>query len=56
MKVTLRGFAELTHMLMAVAKEHCHDRLVAVMEGGYNHEALAECAETHIRALMEPGT
>ena len=53
MKVTPRGFAELTHMLKAVAREHCKDRLVAVLEGGYNLEGLADCAESHIRVLME---
>ena len=42
-------------MLKAVATEHCQDRLVAVLEGGYNLEGLADCAEAHIRARMEPG-
>jgi acetoin utilization deacetylase AcuC-like enzyme len=54
MKVTPRGFGELTRMLKAVAREHCQDRLVAVLEGGYNLEGLAECVEAHVRALVEP--
>ena len=55
MKVTPRGFAELTRMLKSFVKEHCQDRLVAVLEGGYNLEGLADCAEDHIRVLTEPG-
>ncbi len=55
MKVTPGGFGELTRMLKAVAREHCQDRLVAVLEGGYNLEGLADCVEAHIRVLMEPG-
>jgi acetoin utilization deacetylase AcuC-like enzyme len=59
MKVTPRGFAEMTRVLKAIAKEHCHNRLIAVLEGGYNAEGLAECVEAHVRALMgmdEQGT
>jgi acetoin utilization deacetylase AcuC-like enzyme len=55
MKVTPRGFAELTRMLKAVAREQCRDRLVAVLEGGYNLEGLADCVEAHIRTLAESG-
>ena len=55
MKVSPGGFAELTRMLKAVAREQCRDRLVAVLEGGYNLEGLADCVEAHIRTLAEPG-
>ena len=48
MKVTPQGFAELIGMVKAVAGEHCQDRLVAVLEGGYNLEGLADCAEDHV--------
>jgi len=53
MKVTPQGFAELTRMVKTVAREHCNDRLVAVLEGGYNLEGLGECVEAHVRVLME---
>jgi acetoin utilization deacetylase AcuC-like enzyme len=28
---------------------------VAVLEGGYNLEGLADCVEAHIRVLMDSG-
>ena len=32
---------------------HCGGRLVSVLEGGYDLDALARCASAHVRALME---
>jgi acetoin utilization deacetylase AcuC-like enzyme len=55
MKVTTRGFAELTRLLTALAREHCHDRLVSVLEGGYNLESLAACVASHVRVLSGGG-
>jgi len=53
MKVTASGFADLTRTVKAIAREHCNGRLVTVLEGGYNLGGLADCAELHVRALME---
>jgi acetoin utilization deacetylase AcuC-like enzyme len=53
MKVTASGFADLTRIVKAIAREHCNGRLVTVLEGGYNLRGLAECVELHVRALME---
>lgn len=53
MKVSTQGFAELTRMVKQIALECCGGRLVSVLEGGYNLDALADCAEAHLRALME---
>jgi acetoin utilization deacetylase AcuC-like enzyme len=41
-----------TEMLRAVADHHCRGRLVSTLEGGYDLEALAASAATHVRALM----
>lgn len=44
-------YAWLTQSVCDVAKTHCNQRLVSVLEGGYNTEVLPECVETHMRAL-----
>jgi acetoin utilization deacetylase AcuC-like enzyme len=46
-------FAHLTHIMKSIAKEHCHGRLVSVLEGGYNLQALASSSTAHSLALIE---
>ena len=36
MKVTPKGYAALTHVLMDLAKECCSERLAITLEGGYH--------------------
>lgn len=50
---TAAGYAEMTKIVKKIAAEQCHGRLVSLLEGGYNPEALAECVEAHVRILME---
>lgn len=45
-------FRVLTRCLLDVATEHADGRLVSVLEGGYNPEALTECVEIHLEELM----
>jgi len=44
-------FAELTQMAIDVARTHCEGRIVSLLEGGYNVDALAESVVLHLRAL-----
>jgi acetoin utilization deacetylase AcuC-like enzyme len=44
-------FAWLTHALKALATRHAQGRIVSLLEGGYDLDALAECAAAHVRAL-----
>jgi Deacetylases, including yeast histone deacetylase and acetoin utilization protein len=44
-------FAWLTTELLAIALRHSQGRLVSMLEGGYNLDALAECAVAHVKAL-----
>jgi len=44
-------FAWLTTELRALAGRHAGGRLVSMLEGGYNLDALAECAVAHVGAL-----
>jgi acetoin utilization deacetylase AcuC-like enzyme len=50
--VETEDFVWLTEELMAIAARHAEGRLVSVLEGGYDLDALAESAATHVRALM----
>lgn len=45
-------FTELTQLVLDVAKTHSGGRLVSCLEGGYNLDALAECAQTHLEELL----
>ena len=45
------GFAALTQQMCALAHELCDDRLVMVLEGGYNAQALSDSAHAAIRGL-----
>jgi acetoin utilization deacetylase AcuC-like enzyme len=68
MRVTPRGFAALTRIMLEIAEQCCAGRLVLVLEGGYRAEALADsvmavmaelCGAQHtelqpIRAAADP--
>ncbi len=41
MELTLQGFQRLTHILMNLARELAHGRLIFTLEGGYDLDALA---------------
>ena len=44
-------FAWITTELLRIADRHAHGRLVSVLEGGYDLEALAASALAHVRVL-----
>jgi len=45
-------FGWATREIMAVAEESAQGRVVSVLEGGYDLEALAGSAAAHVTALM----
>jgi acetoin utilization deacetylase AcuC-like enzyme len=45
-------FAWVTDALLGVAHRHTGGRIVSVLEGGYDLQALAGAAATHVRGLM----
>ena len=53
MKITPDGYAALTRIVKSIAERHCQGRLVSVLEGGYNLEALAASVEAHVRTLKQ---
>jgi acetoin utilization deacetylase AcuC-like enzyme len=51
-RLETEDFAWITDALLAVAQKHSDGRVVSVMEGGYDLEALAASAAVHVRGLM----
>lgn len=41
----------LTSEITALAKKYCDGRVISVLEGGYNLDALAQCVPAHVDAL-----
>ena len=46
-------FAWLTTELKHIASRHAAGRIISLLEGGYDLQALAECSIAHIQALIE---
>ncbi len=58
MRLSTAGYALLTKSLCDAAERHCHGRIAAVTEGGYDLTALKACLESTISVLngAAPGT
>ncbi|MGD4413269.1 histone deacetylase family protein, partial [Xanthomonas citri pv. citri] len=46
-------FAWLTGALRTLADRHARGRVVSMLEGGYDLQALAECSIAHVRVLLQ---
>jgi acetoin utilization deacetylase AcuC-like enzyme len=55
MNVTTGGFDWMSRRLVQAAGELCGGRLVSVLEGGYDFDALARGVAAHVGALLEAG-
>lgn len=53
LRLETADFAWLTERLIEVARRHAKGRIVSVLEGGYDLDALAACAAAHVRALLQ---
>ena len=51
--VTEDGFAEMTELMVELAHRCCDGRIVSVLEGGYDLEALSKCVERHVGVLSK---
>jgi len=49
--LTTSAYRAMTLQLKACAEKHCRGRIVSLLEGGYDIQALAESVEEHITAL-----
>jgi acetoin utilization deacetylase AcuC-like enzyme len=48
-------FMWATEEVARIADKHCHGRVVSMLEGGYDLEALAKSVGVHVRTLMDVG-
>jgi len=53
--LTEESFARFTRMVMERADALSHGKIVSVLEGGYNLQALSRSVEAHVRALLNEG-
>ena len=53
LRLETEDYAWITEALLEVARKHCGGRVVSVLEGGYDLEALAASAAIHVRGLMK---
>jgi acetoin utilization deacetylase AcuC-like enzyme len=52
--LTEAGYKRMTEVVTRLAAECCDNRLVSVLEGGYNFKSLASSVEEHLLVLMDP--
>ena len=52
LRLETEDYAWITDALLDVARAHCGGRVVSVLEGGYDLDALAASAAVHVRGLM----
>jgi acetoin utilization deacetylase AcuC-like enzyme len=55
MRVTTEGFAWMTRALEDVAEAHAGGRIVSLLEGGYDPDALGRSVVEHVRVLDRTG-
>ena len=46
-------FTDMTRLLMMFARDHCENRIVSILEGGYDLEGLASAVAAHVQTLTE---
>jgi len=52
MQVSSAGFGQMTDLVARLAADLCGGRLLSVLEGGYELEALGRCAAAHVEGLV----
>ena len=52
-KLKSRDFYEITRRTLLTANKYTNKRVVSILEGGYDLNALAESADEHVKALQQ---
>ena len=52
LRMTETGYREATRIVRALADAHCAGRLVSVLEGGYDLDALSRSVAAHLQELL----
>ena len=50
--MTNQGYRTLSQEMKILAREYCAGRILSLLEGGYELEALSQCVAEHIEVLM----
>ena len=53
MGLTEEGYADLTRMVLSIARRHSQGRLLSCLEGGYHLQALSASVERHLLTLLD---
>ena len=53
LQLTSKDFYEITKRTLKYAKINCNSKVVSILEGGYDLNALAESTNEHVNALLE---
>ena len=48
-----KDYYEITRRALEITREFCNRKVVSILEGGYDLNALAESANEHVNALLE---
>jgi acetoin utilization deacetylase AcuC-like enzyme len=48
-----KDYYTLTKRIMSLAKDHCEEKIVSILEGGYDLNALRESVDCHVKSLLE---
>ena len=48
-----KDFYEITKRILKISKQSCNGKVVSILEGGYDLNALAESSNEHVNALLE---
>ena len=51
-KLVSKDFYEITKRIIKIANQTCNGKIVSILEGGYNLNALAESVNEHVNALL----
>lgn len=51
-QLTEESFSKMTEMMMEASRRHCEGRIVSVLEGGYDVDALGRSVEAHLKQLL----
>ena len=53
LQLNSKDYYDLTKRTLSLAKLHCNGKVVSILEGGYDLNALKESTEMHVGALLE---
>ena len=53
LELTSKNYYDITKRTLSETKNHCKGKVVSILEGGYDLNALKESTEYHINALLE---